>query len=62
MRPGANSRPPVGAGPAPMLHLADTTNAEQYSYVIDANQLARDIADASAYDDLSAGAFGSHMH
>ena len=30
--------------------------------VIDANRLARELADASAYDDLSAGAFGSHVH
>jgi uncharacterized protein YidB (DUF937 family) len=30
--------------------------------VIDANRLAREIAEASAYDDLSAGAFGSHLH
>jgi uncharacterized protein YidB (DUF937 family) len=29
--------------------------------VIDANQLAREIADASAYDDLSAGAFGPRV-
>lgn len=27
--------------------------------VLDANRLARDLAQASAYDDLSAGAFGS---
>ena len=30
--------------------------------VMDANQLAQAIAEASAYDDLSAGAFGSHLH
>ncbi len=30
--------------------------------VIDANQLARELAEASAYDDLSAGAFGSRVH
>ena len=30
--------------------------------VIDANQLARELAEASAYYDLSAGAFGSHVH
>jgi uncharacterized protein YidB (DUF937 family) len=30
--------------------------------VIDATQLAQEIAEASAYDDLSAGAFGSHLH
>jgi len=30
--------------------------------VIDANQLARELAQASAFDDLSAGAFGSHLH
>ena len=29
--------------------------------VIDANRLARELAEASAYDDLSAGAFGSHL-
>jgi hypothetical protein len=27
--------------------------------VIDASRLAQELADASAYDDLSAGAFGS---
>jgi uncharacterized protein YidB (DUF937 family) len=30
--------------------------------VMDANLLAREIAEASANDDLSAGAFGSHLH
>jgi uncharacterized protein YidB (DUF937 family) len=30
--------------------------------IIDANRLAQEIADASAYDDLSAGAFGAHLH
>jgi uncharacterized protein YidB (DUF937 family) len=29
--------------------------------VVDANRLARELAEASAYDDLSAGAFGSHL-
>jgi uncharacterized protein YidB (DUF937 family) len=30
--------------------------------VVDATRLAREIADASAYDDRSAGAFGSRVH
>jgi uncharacterized protein YidB (DUF937 family) len=30
--------------------------------VVDANQLAREIADATADDDLSAGAFGYRLH
>jgi hypothetical protein len=30
--------------------------------VVDANQLAREIAEATADDDLSAGAFGFHSH
>ena len=30
--------------------------------VIDASLLARELADASVYDDQSAGAFGSHLH
>lgn len=29
--------------------------------VIDVNRLARELAEASAYDDLSAGAFGPHV-
>jgi uncharacterized protein YidB (DUF937 family) len=30
--------------------------------IIDVNQLARELAEASAYDDLSAGAFGSRWY
>jgi xanthosine utilization system XapX-like protein len=30
--------------------------------VIDVNQLSRELEDASAYDDSSAGAFGSHLY